>query len=45
MLVATVIRLESAVTDATLFMFDKLLGSDVEKGRTADRRQELSNPP
>ena len=35
MLVAAVIRLESAVTDATLFMFDKLLGS---MSRKAERQ-------
>jgi len=35
MLVAAVIRLESALTDATLFMFDKLLGS---MSRKAERR-------
>jgi hypothetical protein len=39
MLVAAVIRLESAVTDATLFMFDKLLGSMSRKAerQTADK--------
>jgi TnpA family transposase len=35
MLVAAVIRLESALTDATLFMFDKLLGC---MSRKAERR-------
>src|SRR6202162_3267852 len=37
MLVAAVVRLESAVTDATLFMFDKLLGS---MSRKAERQTE-----
>ena len=39
MLVAAVVRLESAVTDATLFMFDKLLGSMSRKAerQTADK--------
>ena len=35
MLVAAVIRLESALTDATLFMFDNLLGS---MSRKAERQ-------
>jgi hypothetical protein len=35
MLVAAVIRLESALNDATLFMFDKLLGS---MSRKAERQ-------
>ena len=40
MLVAVVIRLESAVTDATLFMFDKLLGS---MSRKAERQTVRDN--
>jgi hypothetical protein len=45
MLVAAVIRLESVVTDATLFMFDKLLGSMSRKAerQTADTSRRLLN--
>jgi hypothetical protein len=45
MLVAAVIRLESALNDATLFMFEKLLGTMSRKAERRTAEKSFQNPP